>query len=272
MCGHWIMLRKIFDICVMGNDQDLALLRELLRFKGAGAKGYLRERPSSMYPLPSLLVALAEMRIAEPEAIRHILYTGMVATVLALEEKVGLDHPTTLLAWFNVSWHFNRPIAPEIDLAGRYKAILAQAEAHRGSKDPVTIGILYDLTQVTFHDGSDRQHKAALAEDLLERTSWHVHQGPPGNSSQILKAHGFATVVLGLFALEDGRLERCKSLFEVAMEWYSRGDHFSQMYVEIIDADLRTMISTWRNGGELKGLKLTFLRPRCIDTEREEMR
>jgi hypothetical protein len=268
--GHWSLLRKIHDICIIAQDYDFALLRELLRFEGIGAQDYLKDKPSPTDPVPNVLKWLALMRGESPEFLNHVMRTGMVTAATTLEETVGLSHPTVLLAWTNVCWYWKLPSVAEKDVGGRFESVLAQVEAALGTTAPITIGVLHDFANFSFFHDADHRRQSELGTKLLESTKTYVLQGPPDEHSQIPRAYAFGTLLLGLLALEDNRLDMCRRLFVTAVDWLLGGSTFARMQGEMLQADFDVLTGAWQKGSELRTLELNFLRPRCFDTEREE--
>lgn len=82
----------------------------VVRFQCEGAKDYLKIKKSDQQYLPHLMMGLAEMDNEEPEYIKHVFRSSLVATIDCMEDKVGLDHPVVLQAWSNVSWYWKLPV------------------------------------------------------------------------------------------------------------------------------------------------------------------
>ncbi|KAI0121732.1 hypothetical protein BJ170DRAFT_134531 [Xylariales sp. AK1849] len=268
--GYMILLCEVYDLCIAAKDYDVALLREVIKFQARGASEYLRDKPGTSHPLPRLMVNLAETNTSEPAFIKHMLGLGALASAHSLEEQVGADHPTVLFAWQNLAWHWQLPIVASKNLPERFRASLDHAEALFGRTHPFAIGLLFDLTLMVCHGHADRAYERRLAEDLLHRTMVHVSAGPPRERDSIARPYAFGTTLVGLFMLEeDDQPTRCQSLFQAAIGWFSQGGPLSQIHAEIMQADLGMLKTAWTTGKKLRELKLSFMRPRWTDAERE---
>lgn len=155
-------------------------------------------------------------------------------------------------------------------LVARFKKTMVQADSAFGEASPITASVLHDLAIVVFQSPESREYEQELAEDLLQRTTVHVAVGTPQDRSQIMRAHAFATMLLGISALKNHQLDKCHQLFGDARQWLKAGRPFAQIHAEMLEADHEMLIAAFENGAELRDLDLNFLRPRCVDTEREE--
>lgn len=311
VAGYLNLLRKVYGLCVMVEDHDFALLREFMRYQGEGAKEYLKIQQSDQLYLPKLWMNLAGMNKEDPEHLKHMFRTYLVAAVDCMEEKVGLDHPVVLQAWSNVSWYvtpngphhlhhippsllrrapnnlfsiepedadrglsyryWKLPILATKKLVTRFEALLDKAESAFGYASPITISIVHDLTIAVMNSRTNREYEKDLADDLLRRTAVHVDIGEPQDRTQILRAHAFATMLRGIFYLEMGQIDNCRRLFEDSIQWLMSGGPFAKIHGEMLAADLDMLIKAWNSGVQLRELDLNFLRPRCADVEREEI-
>lgn len=270
LVGFWLLFRKVYDICVLARDDQFGLLRVFMRFHGHSANQYLTEEsPGSSNPLPRLIMVLVEMSKREPGLIERVFRYCSIAAADSLEEKIGLDHPTVLLAWGNNLWYWKVPVLVSKDLKARFEAILARAGAEHEPASPLLIGILWDFALVVYHSNEHRQYERRLVKDLLSRTAVHVRTGAPPERSQVTRAHASGTVLACIHALEDGDLALCEKISQEAIDWFASGGQFMRMYAEMVEADRETLICGWRDEKELRGLFLNFVRPRCIDMERE---
>ncbi|KAF7533521.1 hypothetical protein G7054_g6996 [Neopestalotiopsis clavispora] len=273
LMGFWLLLRKAYDICVLARDDEFELLRVFMRYHGHAANQYLtEEHPGSLNPLPRLIMALVEMSKREPGLIERVLRYCSIAAADSLEEKIGLDHPTVLLAWGNNYWYWKVPaLFPSKNLKARFQAVIARGEEELEPASPLLIGMLFDYALVLFHNNEHHDDERMIAKDLLSRTEVHVRAGPPAERSQVTRAHASATILACIHALEDGDVTLSEELFSRAIKWFSSGGPFMKMYAEMVMRDRETLMQAWGDGKGFRAVFLNFVRPRCIDMERETM-
>lgn len=272
LVGFWLLLRKVYDICIIARDDQFELLRVFMRYHGHAANQYLtEEHPGSLNPLPRLIMALVEMSKREPGLIERVLRYCSIAAADSLEEKIGLDHPTVLLAWGNNFWYWKVPAFPSKNLKARFKALIARGEKELDPASPLLIGMLYDYALTLFHSGEHQDDERIVVKNLLSRTEVHVRAGPPAERSQVTRAHASGTILACIHALEDGNVTLSEGLFNKAIAWFFSGGPFMKMYAEMVMTDRETLMKAWGDGKSLRGPFLNFVRPRCIDMERETM-
>lgn len=270
LVGFWLLFRKVYDICIIARDDQFELLRVFMRYHGHAANQYLTvDSPGSLNPLPRLIMVLVDMSKREPGLIERVIRYCSIAAADSLEDKIGLDHPTVLLAWGNNVWYWKVPVFVSKDLKARFEALLSRAINEYEPASPILIGILYDFALLVYHSNENRDDERRLVDDLLRRTAVHVNAAAPPERSQVTRAHASGTVLACVHALEDGDLDLCERLAQDAIAWFTSGGHFMKMYAEMVEADRDTLVSGWRGGKQLRGLFLNFVRPRCIDMERE---
>ncbi|KAH8660213.1 Clr5 domain-containing protein [Xylariales sp. PMI_506] len=298
----WALAGSVFfDLCSYAKDADCALVRALMRFSGANATAVFSIK-SPNHPALRLMRTIAGRSSECPAYLRKVFRNAALASADSLERILGPLHPSVLFAHASVAWYWrgseSNPNSSSVEqgevaarLAARYPAALALADAELGRCSDVSIGICYDFAHLlfcsqgtlsTFNTStaittaastsslpSSHLDLRGIADDLLDRTRVFTTRLCVDVRSETQRAHAFACMVQGVFALQKGHLGVCRAVFDDATSWFREGDVSSKMLADMMDADLDLLVEASVIGRRLEARDLNFARPRWFDGEKE---
>ncbi|KAI0470585.1 Clr5 domain-containing protein [Xylariaceae sp. FL0804] len=269
LTGFWLLCHGVYNACAWINDSGFHLLRELLCFHGQNAAACFQSAGSAAHPVVSLMRSVARMSRDNPGVMKQTFCNAYRAAAESLEDKLGRNHPVVLVTWTDYYWYFNFAVDPARDLTARQQAALLEAEATWGRDADVTICLLHNFVFFLFYCVAEDAQARERLSDLLERTSRRM-AGPwaaMAGSFHVQRAHAFATLLQGLFVLQDtGDLGRCREVIGVAVEWLRQcGGSDAAMHAKMLEMDLFTLTSAWEGGKDLRDLTLAFAKPRSAD-------
>ncbi|KAK5636400.1 hypothetical protein RRF57_012112 [Xylaria bambusicola] len=265
--AFWLLCDGIYNACTLVKDPSFHLLRELLCFLARNAlASFQKSTSASSFFRVRLIMALVRMSRDNPSVMTQTFRTAYLATAEALEVKLGQIHPVVLITWLDYFRYFNLPVDLSRNLVVRYLAALGEVETATGRESDATITFLHTFIIFLFYCiGDEIQARQRLA-DLLERISHRIatQTSPTSISIHFQRAYAFGSLLKGLFVLEDHYdLAHCEAVVRHTSEWLQHcGGSGGSVHAMMLDMDLVTLVTAWREGRDLRHAPLVYAKPR----------
>ncbi|KAK7997392.1 nucleolar complex protein [Apiospora arundinis] len=295
----WLLWRKTYDICVLVHDDKFNLLKILIKYLCAATEVNFRQMTLSSHPVSRILRFSKAFLDGEcnDAVIMHAVNGGIRASAHSLEEMLGHDHPTILMAWNTLAWYQRGSVASSKNFVRQYRKALRRAESdpELGPHSTVAIGILFDFLYHVFYvlkrDGEDGEDTSetepetglervgggdgccarSIAEDLLRRCTLHIMADGDGGGQRplviIYRAYASSMLMVGILELEAGDTWLFSECILEATTLLRDKGH--TQLADMLDLDCQHLLVALEQNQNLRDLPLNLSRPRCSDAERE---